>query len=667
MKLFRVNLWGGCQSASSGLSLPLMWIFGWFIWLVVVPISQERRPAVGKGLGDSMAGNNEIGHRSPATTPFSATLQQLLAAKLSVPELARLTNYSRSHVSNIVHGKKTPTLEFARECDEILGTGSLLQNLVPQHTSLDKVAVLKPVELPANPTPFVGRDGLLAELDALLDEQTPNRVAALVGEPGIGKTWLAVRWAHRAEPSYPDGLLFADLHGNTTAAGQASPSAVLANWFRALGVPDQQVPADVEARSALWRSLLVARRLLLVLDNAASAAQVRPLLPGSGFSAAVITSRRRLTDLAVRDGAIRQLQVPSFTAAESLDLLEQVIGQSTVLADSRGTERLAEEVRHHPLRLRLAAERIVGELNITPAELADLMARGQAEDEPIELGDPGVRWDREPPEVNVDQPAVGRIYDAYLGGMSHFAVDREFAAGAAKIIPEIGELAKLNRQFLVRAVQYSLDQGIEQFIDLGSGILGPGAAHQVARRAGVACRVVYVDYEPVTMSHISQTIEGDHDLGAVFADARDVDAVMQHPTTQKLIDPQRPVALIMGLVLHFVPDEDDPPAILADYGSRIAPGSHFVISHDTGDGREQDMRRLAEYYTNAGLPVILRTHSELAHLVGGFELIRPGIVHMPLWRPDSDIPPYEHPERTCAYALVARTPSGTSPSSSEVL
>ena len=615
-----------------------------------------------------MAGNNELGQRSPSTTPFGATLQQLLATRISVPELARLTNYSRSHVSNIVHGKKKPTLEFARECDEILGTGTLLQNLVPQHIPLDKVAVLKPVELPANPSPFIGRRDQLDELDSQLDEQMPNRVVALYGEPGIGKTWLAVHWAHRRRSSYPDGALFVDLHGNTPLDGHTSPSAVLGNWLRALGVPGQQVPDGVEARAALWRSLLAERCMILLLDNAASAAQVRPLLPGNGFSAVVITSRERLTDLAVRDGIVRQLPVPPFPPAESLALVERVVGGVVAQPDLDGADQLAIEVGHHPHRLRLAAERIVSDPEITPLQLADALAHGQAESETTtQFEDVRTGWNREPPEVNVDQPAAGRIYDAYLGGMSNFAADREFAAGAAKIIPEIGDLAKLNRQFLVRAIKYCLDRGIDQFIDLGSGILGPDATHQVARRAGAACRVVYVDYEPVTMSHISQAIEQEPDLGAVFADARDVDAVLLNPTTGRLIDLERPVAFIMGLLLHFVPDEDNPAGILADYRSRVAPGSHFVISHDTGDGREEDMRRLAEYYTQAGLPVILRTHSEMTHLINGFELIRPGIVHMPLWRPEAADPSYEHPERTCAYALVARTPGGTDSSLSDVL
>jgi hypothetical protein len=161
------------------------------------------------------------------------------------------------------------------------------------------------------------------------------------------------------------------------------------------------------------------------------------------------------------------------------------------------------------------------------------------------------------------------------------------------------------------------------------------------------------------MSHISQAIEDDPDLGAVLADVRDVDAVLLNPTMNKLIDFRQPVAFVMGLLLHFVPDEDDPAGILADYRRRAASGSHFVISHDTGDGREQDMRRLAEYYANAGLPVILRTHSDLTHLIDGFDLIMPGIVHLPLWRPETGDREYEHPERTCAYALVARTPLAT--------
>lgn len=250
---------------------------------------------------------------------------------------------------------------------------------------------------------------------------------------------------------------------------------------------------------------------------------------------------------------------------------------------------------------------------------------------------------------------AGRVYNYYLGGADNFADDREFGRRSEEIIPEIKQLAGVNRSFLARAVRYCHEQGIRQFVDIGASITPAAPTHEILRNLDPAAVLVYVDHDLVTVEALREMASGLDTVSVVLADLRDPAAVLSNPGTGPGLDFTQPVALIMGLLLHFVPDEDDPAQLLATYRELLAPGSYLIISHDTGDGREADMRLLAEHYTQAGLPVILRNQTELTQLTSGFTVIPPGIVHMPLWRPDPAVPPFERPERSCAYALVLRT------------
>jgi hypothetical protein len=155
-------------------------------------------------------------------------------------------------------------------------------------------------------------------------------------------------------------------------------------------------------------------------------------------------------------------------------------------------------------------------------------------------------------------------------------------------------------------------------------------------------------------------VADDDRLGVVRADLRDPHAVLRNPITAGLIDLSEPVGLVLGLVVHFIPDHDDPAGLLARYRESVAPGSYLVLSHDTADGREEDMAQVAQLYEETNRPLVLRDHATLTALLNGFQLVDPGIVHMPLWRPDSDEldrdePVFDHPERSCIYAAVVRT------------
>ncbi|WP_018352512.1 AfsR/SARP family transcriptional regulator [Longispora albida] len=232
-------------------------------------------------------------------------------------------------------------------------------------------------QLPPDVPHFTGRDAQLQALDALVPESGPIVVS---GSGGVGKTTLAVRWAHRARPSFPGGQLYANLHGYSTAP-PVPPIEVLARFLRALGVTPPHVPAELEEASALYRSLLSERRFLVVLDNARTVEQVRPLLPAGPGSLALVTSRDRLTGLVARDGA-RRLDLRVLHQSESLALLSQLAGVERVAAEPDAAAELAEYCAGLPLALRVTAAQLTDHTGrrITDhlAELRELRIAGLA-------------------------------------------------------------------------------------------------------------------------------------------------------------------------------------------------------------------------------------------------------------------------------------------------
>jgi SAM-dependent methyltransferase len=274
---------------------------------------------------------------------------------------------------------------------------------------------------------------------------------------------------------------------------------------------------------------------------------------------------------------------------------------------------------------------------------------------PISVDDTDRRWGRQPSEVDMDKPSVGRVYDWYRGGAANLAPDRAFGRRVQAFLPELRELALCNSRFLARGIRFCAAQGIRQFLDIGSGIPDAWGTHHVARTVDPNCRVVYVDNEAVAVEVTAGVVAGDDRLGVVRADLRDPHAVLHNPITAGLIDLSEPVGLVMGLLVHFIPDHDDPAGLLARYRESVAPGSYLVLSHDTADGREEDMAGVSKLYEETNRPLILRDHARLTALLDGFQLVAPGIVHMPLWRPDPDDPVFDRPERSCIYAAVVRT------------
>ncbi|MEU7524700.1 tetratricopeptide repeat protein [Saccharothrix sp. NPDC042600] len=224
---------------------------------------------------------------------------------------------------------------------------------------------------------MIGRTDAFEKLERLLGSNSSTTAAdviALDGHAGVGKTTLALAWAHYVKSRFRDGALFVDLHGHSADGEPIGTHEVLEHLLKALGVPGAEIPATVDWRSSLLRTVLDGTRTLLVFDNAARFEQVRPLIPASPGCLVIVTSRRRLSDLAVHFGA-HCLTVDMFDDADSVALLREVVGPERVDAERSATERIARLCGGLPLALRVAAERVAASRHLTLTGLADDLAK----------------------------------------------------------------------------------------------------------------------------------------------------------------------------------------------------------------------------------------------------------------------------------------------------
>jgi hypothetical protein len=256
--------------------------------------------------------------------------------------------------------------------------------------------------------------------------------------------------------------------------------------------------------------------------------------------------------------------------------------------------------------------------------------------------------------VDLDRPSVARVYDYYLGGSHNFAVDREMARGVLEAMPDVPRLAQDNRAFLRRAVRYAVDQGIDQFLDLGSGIPTVGNVHEVAREGNPEARVAYVDWDPVAVAHSRALLAGDERTVAVSADLRDPRGVLADPALRALLQTDRPIAVLLVAVLHFLHDDDRPAELIASLAAEVVPGSLIVVSHASPVGQPAELARAAELYKRSNSSVRTRSQAEIAALFGDLPLVEPGLVPTPLWRPDSPQDVGPDAERFPGFAAVAR-------------
>ncbi len=263
-------------------------------------------------------------------------------------------------------------------------------------------------------------------------------------------------------------------------------------------------------------------------------------------------------------------------------------------------------------------------------------------------------------KVDVDRPSSARIYDYFLGGAHNFEVDREAAVALQQAHPAIGLGMRANRSYLRRAVSFLTSAGIDQFLDLGSGIPTVGNVHEIAQRTNPDAHVVYVDLEPIAVTHGNTILAGNDRAVAIHADLRRPAEVLDHPDTKAMLDLERPIALIVAGVLQYVSDADDPAGVIAGYTDRLVPGSYLAMSHPSQDDltheRKAGTSTVGTVYDRTATPFTYRTRSRFEALFTGLDLVEPGVVHMWSWHADADGEHNELDGRLTGFAGVARLP-----------
>jgi len=260
--------------------------------------------------------------------------------------------------------------------------------------------------------------------------------------------------------------------------------------------------------------------------------------------------------------------------------------------------------------------------------------------------------DETPVGVEADRPSIARVYDFLLGGHHNYAADRELARRILQAEPNARHVVAENRAFLGRAVNYMVQAGVSQFIDLGSGIPTQENVHQIAQRGNPEARIVYVDSDASVFAHSRHLLRGNPLAAIINADMRKPTAILAHPEVSRLIDFSQPVGLLMITVLHFVPDSQDVYGIMAAYTQTLAPGSYLAISHATSDPLPDTAKKVEELSKKSATTAYIRTAEEIGRFFTGYELVEPGLVYMPLWRHDGEVP--DRPEQTWLYAGVGR-------------
>lgn len=243
-----------------------------------------------------------------------------------------------------------------------------------------------------------------------------------------------------------------------------------------------------------------------------------------------------------------------------------------------------------------------------------------------------------PDGIDTSRPSVARMYDYYLNGKDNFQVDRDAVDQVEAAMPEIRQLAWENRAFLRRSVRYMARQGIDQFIDIGSGLPTVGNTHEIARQVIPDARVVYVDIDPVVAAHGRVLLAADDSTTVATGDMRRPDEVLRHPETTRLIDFTRPVGVLLIAMIHFI-ELEDRERIMGHLRDALPAGSHLTATHVTTDGHAADaVAKIEDVYATTPTPIFFREKAEIARFFDGFELADPGLVTVDAWRPDPEDP-----------------------------
>jgi S-adenosyl methyltransferase len=255
-----------------------------------------------------------------------------------------------------------------------------------------------------------------------------------------------------------------------------------------------------------------------------------------------------------------------------------------------------------------------------------------------------------------DIPSAARVYDYLLGGKDNYPADRAVAESMIAQLPNVRQAVKWNRAFLRRVVRHLVGAaGIRQIVDIGAGLPSVGNTHEIALDASPEAKVVYVDHDPVVLAHARNMLHGVPNTAIIEQDLLKPDEILADPALRNLIDFSQPAAFLFLSILHFVPDEADPAGIIAGLLEPFPAGSHVAISHATPDTvpAVNDVERVFDEATEQAH---VRSRAAIGGLVAGMEILQPGLVWPPEWRPDpgDEVPANAAESYYCV--VVARKP-----------
>ncbi|WP_328373508.1 SAM-dependent methyltransferase (plasmid) [Streptomyces sp. NBC_00445] len=251
--------------------------------------------------------------------------------------------------------------------------------------------------------------------------------------------------------------------------------------------------------------------------------------------------------------------------------------------------------------------------------------------------------------IDTSRPHPARIYDYLLGGKDNYEVDELAGDELVATTPGVRMSARANRAFLQRAVRYVVQCGIRQILDIGAGLPNSPNVHEIAHTVAPHARVAYIDNDPIVKAHADALLRTSDTISTALADLRDPQSIVRHPDIRQVIDFDEPIALILGAVLHFVTDAEQPQRLVATLRNVLPAGSFLVLSHATADFA--DSTRARAVYDRATATLNPRPRAEVQQFFTGFELVEPGLTQAPLWRPDA--PTSARPGQVGIYGGVA--------------
>lgn len=253
-------------------------------------------------------------------------------------------------------------------------------------------------------------------------------------------------------------------------------------------------------------------------------------------------------------------------------------------------------------------------------------------------------------DVDLDRPSPARMYDYFLGGSHNFKVDRDMAEQIIQRNPDVVVLARANRAFLRRAVRFMISEGVAQFLDIGSGIPTVGNVHEIAHRTNPTAHVVYVDIDPVAVAHSRAILKGQTNAAVVRADLRRPETILDAPEVARLLDLSQPLGLLLVAVLPFLPDDEQPQRAVAQLRDALCAGSYLAVSHPVlSRAALADVDEAKAFYEQRAARLAgPRSVAEVAAFLGDFQLVEPGLVYVPQWRPDSPDEVDDHSQRFAA-------------------